>query len=279
MKISIIMVCKNAGERIEMTLRSVREQTYDNYELVVIDGQSTDNTLEIVNRYADKVGTLISEPDTGIYNAMNKGLRHAKGDIVFFLNAGDNLVDEDALGYVASRFREYNPDIVFGDVLFYDPRSKRKFIRENNCFKSRYSFFYDNMCHQIIFYKRTLFDRIGDFDESLPIYADYEFNVRAMVAHKCPALYVNFLIAQFELGGISTATDRAVRKRQKTEINRIMFRYYNPLELAFLYYRRFHMKNVPRLLHKLKTQSLFALNLGSCFRLNVTNDTQTEVQA
>ena len=97
MKISIITVVKNAEKTIENTILSVLNQTYKNIELIIIDGVSTDGTLDIINKYKDKISYFISEPDTGVYNAMNKGIKAATGDIFYFLNANDSLYDDKVL--------------------------------------------------------------------------------------------------------------------------------------------------------------------------------------
>ena len=116
MKISIITVCHNAEDSIESTMLSIFEQTCQEIEYIIIDGNSSDSTLEIIEKYRNKVDKLISEPDSGIYNAMNKGIDAATGDYLIFLNAGDRFHSPDALEKVFGYISKHNKDIFFADV-------------------------------------------------------------------------------------------------------------------------------------------------------------------
>jgi len=119
MKITVVTVCYNAADVIELTIKSVLAQTYHNLEYIIIDGKSADGTMEIVGRYADKISKIVSEPDTGVYDAMNKGIRLATGDYINFMNAGDTFSSETA---VADVVKQTNPDmdVIFGDSIMVD---------------------------------------------------------------------------------------------------------------------------------------------------------------
>ncbi len=115
-KISIVTVCYNAERNIEKTILSVINQTYDNIEYIVIDGGSNDGTLSVINKYASKIDKVISEPDKGIYDAMNKGITLAKGDWINFMNAGDSYVDSCVLKLVSDNINS-NCDMIYGDII------------------------------------------------------------------------------------------------------------------------------------------------------------------
>lgn len=217
MKISIITVCKNAVNTIEETLLSIYEQTYTNIEHIVIDGVSTDGTLEILSKYKNNISILISESDTGIYNAMNKAIKFVTGDIVYFLNANDSLYSKDIFEIIIKEFQNY-PDLQFlwGDVQFMED-NEEACIATYEDIKTKSDLMYRNPCHQGIFYKSEVFKKYGDYDESLPIYADYEFNARILVAHNSRCKHLPVIFARFELGGASTSTNEKIQLRQKQE--------------------------------------------------------------
>lgn len=217
MKVSIITVCKDAVKSTERTLVSLYGQTYKDIEHIVIDGGSTDGTLEILSKYRDNISVLISEPDSGIYNAMNKAIKLATGDLVYFLNATDTFYDENVLKKAVDEFKKH-PDLelLWGDVQFVkDNKEIRIATFENINVKS--DLIYNNPCHQSMFYKNEIFVKYGDYNENLPIYADYEFNVRMLVHHNVRCKYIPEVLARFELGGVSTSSDEKIKLRQKQE--------------------------------------------------------------
>lgn len=207
MKISIITVCKNAIDTIEKTLLSIYGQTYKDIEHIVIDGGSNDGTLALLSRYKDNISILISEPDTGIYNAMNKGIKLATGDIVYFLNATDSLYDERVLEKIADEFNKHNDlEILWGDIVFTEEEKEPR-IYKNDVFKAKNDFLYNNPCHQAILYKNELFKQYGDYDEAIKIFGDYDLNIRMLVTNNAKCKYIPELIAKFEIGGISTSSE------------------------------------------------------------------------
>lgn len=217
MKISIITVCKNAIDTIEDTLSSLYEQSYKNIEHIVIDGVSTDGTLELLSKYKDKISILVSEPDTGIYNAMNKGIKLATGDIVYFLNATDSLYDKNVFEKVVNEF-ETHPDLelLWGDVQFVENNEDIRIAKFDNI-NIKSDLIYNNPCHQVIFYKNDVYKKFGGYDEKFPIYADYEFNSKMLVHNDVKCKYIPETLARFELGGISTSSDEKIKQRQLKE--------------------------------------------------------------
>jgi len=229
MKISVITVCKNAENTIEKTFHSVFNQTYQNIEYIVIDGGSADKTPDIINKYRDKIGYFISEPDNGIYEAMNKGIKASVGDILYFLNADDVIHDEHVFENVINTFKNDNSDIVFGNMLCSNNKNlpekelnmKPGDIYKYNFFKSGFSFMKQSICQQVMFYKKNLFDKYGLYDESYKIYGDWEINARFMLKHKCLCKYIDRTITNFDLGGISTKKSAETDRIRESEFNKI----------------------------------------------------------
>ena len=220
--ISIITVTFNAASTLEDTLKSIERQTYRNVEIVAVDGGSTDDTVEVFKRHPKYLGTLISEPDKGVYDAMNKGVRAAKGDILFFLNAQDTFYDNYVLEHVAEAFDSAErPYIVFGNVYF----TNRQGLPENELTTppNQVRYYKDagpnepGICHQCIFYRKELFDRLGGYDLKYRIFGDFDFNIRAFDFAGDRYKYIPFVIANFDLGGLSTLVNSKYRVQQHQE--------------------------------------------------------------
>lgn len=230
--ISIITVCRNEVSTVEATIKSILEQTYTNWELIVIDGASQDGTLEILKIYENKIAHLLSEPDTGIYNAMNKGIKLAKGDFLYFLNANDTLYDNNIFEKVTAIIEEH-PDkkLFFGDVNFKS-KENRSHIGRFGDFNNIFMFLKSNLNHQSIFYHRTLFKEFGLYDESLKMLADTDFNMKLLIKAKLTAVHCPFIINNFQLGGFSS--DFLLAEKE-TKI--IRSRYFKNLQLSILPYK------------------------------------------
>lgn len=200
--ISIIIPVYNSKSLIERTLDGLTSQKTTMYEIIVIDGGSTDGTLDVVRQYSSVVSVCISEPDNGIYDAMNKGIAHATGDIVAFLGAGDYLLD-DSLSHVANVF-ENNPDIDIycGEVYkkLGDDLQKRNNPFANNSDNLRYGMIY---CHQAVFARKTLFERIGNFNTKYKIAADYDWLLRAYY-QSAKFFYEKYYLTVFDYTGVSS---------------------------------------------------------------------------
>ncbi len=197
MKLSIITVNKNNAEGLERTIQSVINQTFKNFEYIIIDGASNDGSVEVIKKYANKIDYWISEPDTGIYNAMNKGIKVAKGEYLLFLNSGDWLVNENVLGEVFSI--GFDEDIVYGDLLV-----DGKWIKKYPDKLSFTYFFKDTLPHPASFIKKEVFNYVGSFNESFAIASDYDFFLKALIKYNVSYLHLNFVIAVFITNGISS---------------------------------------------------------------------------
>lgn len=200
-KISIITVCLNCEGLIERTIKSVINQTYINIQYIIIDGGSTDNTLNVIKKYESKIDVILSEKDNGIYDAMNKGLEYATGDLIYYLNAGDYLCNNDVLKNVIQELSvNSNSDILYGDYIYYGYSS------EHRCSGYRADIrdlIRKGYCHQTIFVKKSVFSKCGKFNLSYKIYADFDWLLRVLVKFRQKMHYVNIPIAYYLKGGIS----------------------------------------------------------------------------
>lgn len=198
MKVSIITVCFNAELTIEQTIRSVIEQSYQNIEYIIIDGKSSDHTLDIIAKYADKISKVISEPDKGIYDAMNKGIRNATGDIIGILNS-DDWYEKDVIKRVVEAFEKNNSQIVHGDVRFiYGDGSS-----ENTVTDTMNKLWYEMVVrHPATFVRREVYQKEGVFDDTFRVAGDYEFILRCY-ANNVKFYYLNTIVTNFRMTGIS----------------------------------------------------------------------------
>lgn len=193
--ISVITVCYNAKETIENTILSVINQCYNNVEYVIIDGASTDGTLNLIKKYDSKISYWISEPDKGIYDAMNKATKVATGDFLFFLNSDDVFYNNDVLSEFSAIMNSDNT-IYYGDVMQV-PGGK---LYGGTFSKWRLS--YTNICHQAIFYPRTVFENYS-YNTRYKIYADWHLNILCFANKKMQFKYINKFVTYYSLGGLS----------------------------------------------------------------------------
>ncbi len=205
MKISIITVCYNSSNTIEDTIKSVITQNYfNNVQYIIIDGGSSDNTLQIISKYTDKIDILISEKDNGIYDAMNKGIKLATSDIVGILNSDDVFQDENVLLDIANHFySDVNLDILYGDLVYVksdDLNSVVRYWKSTNY----YDTFFERgnvPPHPTLFIKSRLYKNEGGFDLNFSLASDYEFMLRIFKSNRYTSKYINRLIVRMRLGG------------------------------------------------------------------------------
>lgn len=210
MKLSIITVNLNNKDGLQKTIDSVVSQTFKDFEWIVIDGGSTDGSRELIEQYADHFAYWVSEPDKGVYNAMNKGIRVAKGEYLQFLNSGDWLWNETALERCFSH--GFTADIAYGDLYLF---------RENGFEERRYSdnlslrFFYrDTLCHNSTFIKRLpLANEL--YDESLKIVSDWKFFLMQFINNKSFE-HINEFVISYDASGISV--NRKLWKQERYEV-------------------------------------------------------------
>lgn len=188
-KISIITVCFNAVSTLEKTILSVLNQSYPNIEYIIIDGGSTDGSVDVIKKYADRLFYWVSEPDKGIYDAMNKGTSIATGDFLYFIGADDDLTSPIVLSSIAENLKGKNT-IYYGKVRFI-PSHKIYGPKIN-----KLKFSIKNIPHQAIFYPKNVFKKYK-YNSSYPIYADYMLNVICYLDKSFEFHYMNEIICNF----------------------------------------------------------------------------------
>lgn len=241
MKVSIITVCLNSKNYIEESIRSVLGQSYGDIDYVLIDGASSDGTLEIIDRYKEHISTIISEQDTGIYNAMNKGINLSRGDIIFFLNSDDKLIDNHVISDVVGLFVKNDIDLLCGDILY--KKNSKSIIIKGHAEITRQKMAASTLPHQAVFARKSLFDTVGLFDEKLPIVADYDWLLRALLGNHCNYYYYARKISLFSAEGISNQVNFESERRSA------MKKYFSTWEI-FLY------RSLPLFLKKIKNKIL-----------------------
>jgi len=212
---SIVTVARNATETIDKVIRSVAEQDLRDFEWIVIDGASTDGTVEKLTAHRDAMTFFVSEPDGGIYDAMNKGIAASRGEWVFFLNADDRFTDAKVLSDVATSLSSVRDDVgvVFGNVIYTNGRRtwKRSFH-----WVSRRTLLHGDLCHQAVFARRRLFFSHGLFDATLKINADYDWLLK-IFRDNVPTVHLERDIAVFFQGGAHTR-DPEFQRRERHDV-------------------------------------------------------------
>ncbi len=225
--VSIITACLNAENTIEQTIQSVIKQTYPKIEYIIIDGNSTDGTLDIIKKYEDHIAKWISEPDSGVYDGMNKGIIHSTGDILCFLNSGDLLYDKDTINNVVDRFSNKNVYGVYGNVEVLNDYRKDKLIR--GCKVTPNKLLYRHICHQALFVRRFLFDEIGMFSTAFKLASDHEFIIKSIKKYPDKFVYVDEIFAKYRDGGMSCK----MMNKMKLEELKILSTNYNIPQFLF----------------------------------------------
>jgi len=205
MKVSIITVCFNSDKTIEKTIQSVISQKYKNIEYIIIDGNSSDNTSKIISKYSEYISKYISEPDAGIYDAMNKGINCAEGDVVAILNSDDFYTDKNVISDVVELFTNQKVDIVYGDIEYFNQSHEDTIVRVWVAGEYKRGSFVRGWHppHPAFFAKKSMYNKYGGFDISLNISADFDLMLRFMDFNKAFSLYLNRSLVQMCAGGES----------------------------------------------------------------------------
>jgi glycosyltransferase involved in cell wall biosynthesis len=206
MKISIITVSYNSASTIDDTIRSVLSQSYGDLEYIVVDGLSTDGTVERVRSYGSRIHTFISEKDGGIYDAMNKGISLATGDAVAFLNSDDFYIHGEVVERVVRRFQTDGTDAVFGDLVMVRQNETDKVVRYYDSGGFRSELFGRGImpAHPAFFLKRECFEKYGNFDISYRVAADFELLARMISRYGISYSHIPEVLVKMRMGGIST---------------------------------------------------------------------------
>lgn len=249
MKISVITVSYNSAATIADTLRSVSEQTHLDIEHIVIDGGSKDDTLLLVKAHSKRVGKVISQRDSGIYDAMNKGLALATGDVVGFLNSDDVYADTETLKRIAEAFRDPQIDVVYGDLVFVAQDNLDRVVRY---WKSRD--YTPGACasgwmppHPTFYARRSVYETHGGFDLGFPVAADFEMALRLLDKAHVQSRYIPSVQVRMRVGGESTRSLKSVFL-QNGETSRACLKHGLPGGARFVLRRL--VSKLPQLLHR-----------------------------
>jgi glycosyltransferase involved in cell wall biosynthesis len=208
LSVSIITVSHNSIKTISDTIDSVLEQTYPNVEYIIIDNSSVDGTVGLVQAYGKKISRFVSEPDSGIYDAINKGIKFATGDIIGILNSDDIFKDNRVIEKIVSSFNDNYIDAVIGDVQFIDSKNGSRIVRyysSRRFHPGKFKFGY-MPAHPSFYVKRKLFGELGFYKTDYKIAADYELLIRFLYVNKVKYKYLEMPFVSMRTGGVSNRT-------------------------------------------------------------------------
>lgn len=205
MKVSIITACYNAARTIEDTLRSVAAQTHPEIEHIIVDGLSTDGTMAVVEHFRRSHARILSEPDRGIYDAMNKGIALSSGDIVGFLNADDVYADSTAVAAIVEAFANPEVDACHADLVYVDGRDPSRIVRYWKSRDYEYGLFRTGWmpAHPTFFVRRRIFEKYGMFDLGYSLQSDFDLTLRFLEVHRIRSVYIPRVLTRMRTGGVT----------------------------------------------------------------------------
>ena len=225
MKFSIITICYNPGDNIKAAIESVLSQDYPDIEYIIVDGGSTDGTIELVKSYGDKISKFISEPDNGLYDALNKGVRMTSGDVVGFVNADDLLAGVNVISDIARAFDRTGAGGLYGDLEYVARNDIARVIRYWRSGDFKYSSLRAGWMppHPTLYLRRSVYQRArledGDyFDTSFKIAADYDFMMRVFGKLKVDVVYLPQVLVKMRVGGKSNKSISNIIKKTREDI-------------------------------------------------------------
>ena len=207
MKISVITVCKNSGKTIRQTIESVQSQTFKNIEHIFCDGGSSDDTTDIIKSVGGEKATLLEGTDNGIYDAINKGIKNATGDVIAILNSDDFYCDENVLEKVAKTFSN-GTESVYGDLIYVNQQNTNKIVRywKTGQYTPNNFLWGWTVPHPALFIRKSVYDKYGLYNESYKIAGDYDLILRLLYKHKISAKYIPEVLVKMRTGGASNGS-------------------------------------------------------------------------
>lgn len=268
MKVSIITVTLNSEKYLADCINSVARQNYKNIEHIIIDGKSTDGTLQIIRKHSKHIACWISETDKGMYDAINKGLKMATGDIIGILNSDDMFASADAVRSIVDCFESSNTDSVYGDLVYVDASDTKKVIRYwKGISYKRSRFSYGWMpAHPTFYMRRELLEKYGLYENHYFTAADYEFMARYLFLHKVSSQYISEMLIKMRSGGISNVT---VKSRFRANRRDFLAMKKNKIPFSFAVSILKPLIKIPQF-HKPHKQYLLGDNEEQFFRTPVT---------
>ncbi len=249
MKVTLITVTFNSQRHLEDCIRSVMQQRYPDIEYIIIDGKSTDHTIDIIKKYETGISKWISEKDKGMYDAINKGMAIATGDVIGILNSDDMLASPDIVGVIAEAFIQKNVDSIYGDLEYVDAENTDKIYRIWKGKPYRRSLFTKGWmpAHPTFYFKRELLKKYGGYETHYFSAADYEFMARYLYKYRISSYYIPSLIVKMRRGGQSNSNIRMRLRANRRDYlamkrNNIPFAFFvsilKPLSKLHQYYRK-----------------------------------------
>ncbi|MCH7518007.1 MAG: glycosyltransferase [Candidatus Dadabacteria bacterium] len=218
MKLSIISVVYNNAQYIEDCIKSVASQSYRNYEHIVVDGGSTDGTVGLIEKHRERISKWISEPDDGLYFAMNKGISMATGDVIGFLHSDDFYADQDVIEKVADVFINSDVESLYGDLVYISKNGEKiiRYWKSGNYRKSMVKWGWMPP-HPTFFVKREVYNRHGCFNTNLRVAADYDLILRFLGKHGISTHYIPEVLIKMRIGGNSNKSIKNIIRKSKED--------------------------------------------------------------
>ncbi|HOV84329.1 MAG TPA: glycosyltransferase family 2 protein [Paludibacteraceae bacterium] len=216
---TLITINYNHADGLRKTIESVINQTYQDFQYIIIDGGSTDGSVEVIKEYADHIHYWISEPDNGIYHAMNKGISHSTADFLLFINSGDKLFDSTVLEKTVSSLNP-NTEIASGKIQLI--ANEKKTILSPPSVLSLYQSLYNSLTHPNTFIRRSLFEKYGYYNEQNKIVSDWEFFLRATGLNDCRYQTLDFVVSEFYEDGVSSLNHQLAENETNVVINQLI---------------------------------------------------------
>lgn len=233
MKISIITITYNSAATIEQTINSVLDQNYSNIEYIIVDGGSTDNTLQIIEKYKSKISKFVSGKDNGLYDALNKGIDLATGDVIGIIHSDDFYIDNTIIEKYAATFIKNHSDAVYSDLFYVDKENTNKIIRKWKSGNHKPNSFLHGWMppHPTFFVKREIYQKFGKFNLEFKHSADYELMLRFIHKHKIRINYLHEFTIKMRVGGQSNVSvqnrmNANIEDRKAWKINGLKPRFY-----------------------------------------------------
>lgn len=233
--VSVLTVTKNSQNTIKDCLLSVDRQTYPNIEHIVVDGSSDDDTLNLVSKYKRPLGEVLSEPDKGIYDALNKALKMANGEIIGFLHSDDVFADKKVIETVTNKMIIENVDGIYGDLVYVTKNDKKKIIRTWKSSKFSPDKLYMGWMppHPTLFLKASWYERLGGFDDSFKISADYKFILRLFSSESFNVAHISKVLTLMSVGGASNKSLKNLIHKMKEDWRALEVISSSPLQKLF----------------------------------------------
>ena len=243
LKISVVTVCYNAVSVLERTIKSVIAQSFPNIEYIIIDGGSTDGTIDVIKKYEDKISFWISEPDGGIYDAMNKGIKNANGDWIIFMNAGDLFYERDTLSKMSVHLNDAI-DILRGNIIRVYDRFKVKSCGVVVQNPGIMDMIHNTFHHQACLIRKALFEQYGLYDTEYRLCADWKFFFDCVVLHHVKSCYVDITVASFRMDGASSVNTKKCAEEHSMYLQRVYGEELSSLLEELALYRKYYVSRL-----------------------------------